>query len=151
MPDSLVFFFALILIVGLVALLSFSRFRPLNDPKTIARLSKKPFGPLLAAQVADRLATGNSMRYSHKDYCGQGLLYRDGCYVIAEFADGEPFAAAVGTWTDKDSFVAFLASQSDFSCSGTDSTSTLFHTTEPHYVNNQRISGKRLQEFASGA
>ena len=52
----------------------------------------------------------------------------------------------------RESFVAFFARQSDYSCSGWDEGEPMFFTTDSWYRNNQRLTRAVLERYlATGA
>jgi hypothetical protein len=118
-------------------------------PEETSRLSRTPFGPSLATAVADALVAQGPLNYSHKDYCGHGLVFEGGSFHVAEFNDGE-VGKRIASWADEASFVEFLSAQSDYTCSGADQTSTVFAEGDQWRINNQRIDGDRLRAFAHG-
>lgn len=115
------------------------------------------YGKELAMAVADRMQRGDTLSYSHRDYCGTGLRFSDENFIYGEVVDGElPSEAELLSWTtrpseierlvfsSRTSFVDWLASQSDATLVGTG--------LQPAWlVGNQRITGRRLRSFASGS
>ncbi len=64
-----------------------------SDDETIANLSRFKYGMELACRVANKLkrqCISSGMFYSHRDYCGHGLIYRDGQFILVEVYDGFP-------------------------------------------------------------
>ncbi|SSC68529.1 hypothetical protein [Ciceribacter selenitireducens] len=116
------------------------------------RLSRDPFGQARATALWRKLASGGEgeglIVEFHRDFCGHGLVRRSDRVVLCDVFDGggqtgEPIAA----WNDETDFVAFFAGQSDFSCSGWDAREPVFHTTDPWYRNNQRITGAAIDAW----
>jgi hypothetical protein len=112
-------------------------------------------GETLATKVARQLEAGNILAYNHRDYCGVGLRFADGIYVYGAVYDGYlPTAIEAKDYDSssneerrhfhsRESFVAWLAIQSDVSLSGTElSNSWLWY--------NQRLIIARLTEFVAG-
>lgn len=124
-----------------------------SDDETIANLSRFKYGMELARRVANKLkkqCISGGLFNSHRDYCGHGLIYRDGQFILVEVYDGFPDQSKIlATWDSEDEFVLFLAGLSDFTCSGADATSTLFYTDDLFSLNNQRITAEWLQEYAA--
>ena len=124
-----------------------------SDDETIANLSRVKFGMELAHRVAIKLKTqgiSSGLFYSHRDYCGHGLIYRNGQFILVEVYDGFPDQSEfLATWDSEKEFVRFLAGLSDFTCSGADATSKLFYTNDSFSLNNQRITKDWLQEYAT--
>jgi hypothetical protein len=107
----------------------------------------EPYGVGLANKVADLLERGQAVVYGHSEYCGTGLRYIDGRFVYDEVWEGElaclrhqppGYDRAMSLFTDRPSFVAWLAEQCDQSLSGRD-------RPDPFYWNNQRITRTRLE------
>jgi hypothetical protein len=118
---------------------------------SIGKTSTETYGVELATAVAERLQRGDTLSYSHRDYCGTGLRFIDDNFIYGKVVDGLlPSEAELLTWTDKpsnmermvfssrSSFIAWLAEQSDTTLAGNDIRPT------------QRITGRRLRSFASG-
>ena len=93
------------------------------------------YGMALAEKVADALLF-NSIGYSHRDYCGMGLEYRNGTYYYGELWDGYMMKPTL-QWSSKQSFVQWLAQQSDASCGR-------LEDSDPFYRSNQTINRQRL-------
>lgn len=122
-----------------------------STPERISGLSRAPFTRELAAQVAARLKQGHSLCNCHRDYCGHGLTFHNGRFLLLEVCDGVPEPETndvIADW-DEEGFIDFLASQSDYSCSGADPDTPLFYTARRWGQNNQRITQRRLEEFVS--
>lgn len=97
-----------------------------------------PYGRELAEQVAAALSYG-ALCYSHRDYCGMGLEKNaDGNYIYAAIWDG--WLEPVHTFSTRQAFVQWLASQSDASLSRVNEVDTWVW-------NNQVINRQRLEEF----
>ena len=119
------------------------------------RLSLSAFGPALAQAVWRRLMAcpfGEGLVGEfHRDFCGHGLIRTADGVKLCDIHDGgyntgEPIAS----WGSEESFVAFFAEQSDFSCSGWDASESVFATDDEWYRNNQRLTREKLQAFADG-
>ena len=98
------------------------------------------YGTILAQKVADQLKL-SALTYAHRDYCGMGLEYKDGCYMYGEVQDGVLEVAL--TFEGKNEFVEWLAEQSDASLSRLDEENSWFW-------GNQTVNRGRLEEFVSG-
>ena len=116
------------------------------------RLSREPFGEARATALWRKLASvgeGEGLIVEfHRDFCGLGLLRRSDRVVLCDVFDGgghtgDPIAA----WGDETDFVTFFAGQSDFSCSGWDAREPVFHTADPWYRNNQRITAAAIDAW----
>ncbi len=122
---------------------------PWQQKEVLAQLSKQEYGSKLISVVANKLMNDvapNGLLYSHRDYCGHGLVYHKDCFLLVEVFDGWPIEnKALASWTSKQEFVDFFALQSDYSCSGVEK-NTLFSKGD---INNQRITRERLEEFLS--
>ena len=92
----------------------------------------------LATRVANKLASGKDMTKMHRDYCGIGLNFDRGTYVMGECYDGYPCGASQSSesWRSTDEFVTWLAAQSDHALGN---------------PGNQRITLERLTAFVSGS
>ncbi|MCK0120841.1 hypothetical protein MWU61_09835 [Loktanella sp. F6476L] len=78
----------------------------------------------------------------HRDYCGHGLFFTDGRYVLAESRlDGWP-THVLRSWTDRDAFIDWLAARTDAEMSG--EMGGLFGSPPSLYINNQRLSRSRI-------
>jgi hypothetical protein len=113
-------------------------------------LSTNTFGNELMEKLADLLVENynnphNSHRFgfSHRDYCGHGLIYGPEGFSLVEIWEGGP-AEVLKSWKHKPDFVSFFAEQSDFSCSGFPGCDPLFKAKDEFFENNQRITKKRL-------
>ena len=101
-------------------------------------LQTTAYGVALAEKVAAALQV-KSLGYGHRDYCGMGLEYRNGTYYYGELSDGYMEKPTL-QWSSKQSFVQWLAQQSDASCGRLDDPN-------PFYRGNQTITRQRLMEF----
>lgn len=119
------------------------------------RLDHALFGPALPAQVWDRLMRcpiGEGLIHEfHRDFCGHGLIRTETGVKLCDILDGWHPGEAIAEWTSRETFVAFFAEQSDYSCSGWDETSPVFATQDEWHRNNQRLTRKKLQCFLDGA
>jgi hypothetical protein len=104
-----------------------------------------PYGPELAAAVADLLVAGGVVADAHREYCGTGLCYSADHFIYDDVHDGifqslwsspPELDKALATFPDREAFVAWLASQCDDSLSGRGTDDYL----------NQRITRARLEE-----
>src|SRR4030095_5622855 len=130
---------------------SMSDGQPISRAVEIANLSRRPYGTSVARQVALALKEGRELRDQHRDYCGHGFVFRDGRFQLVEFGDGYAIHKPIAEWATEKEFVAFLAQQSDYGCSGGDPSAPIFHEDDPWLLNNQRITEARLQKFVAGA
>jgi hypothetical protein len=122
---------------------------PWSAPREIARLSRRPIGRKLAEAVARRLQAGGAIFEGHKEYCGHGLFWTKGRFLLTEVLDGGPFEGARHTlWASPEAFVAFLAAQSDYTLAGADPNVPELYAADRFYLNNQRLSRERLRAFA---
>ena len=105
-------------------------------------LSPAPFGPALAAQVAEELARGRELAYGHPAHCGTGLNFRDGHYRYGMVWEGtlEPHQ----TFPSRPDFEAWLAEQSDLSLA-------LLELEQPDLWDNQTVTRARLLALVSPA
>ena len=97
-----------------------------------------PYGAALAGQVAARLDQGAALAYSHRDYCGQGLMRQPGGYAYGGVWDGDLQPDKV--FATRQTFVAWLAAQSDHGLSG-------INSPDPWLWDNQTITRQRLEDF----
>jgi hypothetical protein len=113
---------------------------------------KQLYSQTLAEQVAAALLAGRTLAAYHRDYCGMGLEYRNGCFYYGEVWDGqlrdwntlENREAFVLTFPNQSAFVAWLSAQSDASLSRRE-------MPLPFYWDNQTITQQRLQAFVVDA
>lgn len=105
------------------------------------------YGNALAAKVAKALKDKGPCVNSHRDYCGKGLAFVDGKFLYGSVNDGYLDNVDM-EWVDDKEFVEWLASQSDWSLSGIDSTLPGYEK-EPFGRNNQRITKDRLEDFVA--
>ncbi|MBF9222078.1 hypothetical protein [Hymenobacter ruricola] len=105
-------------------------------------LSPAPYGPALAAQVAEALAQGHWFNYGHPAYCGMGFDLVDGRFRYGRVWEGglEPERVFV----DKNDFTAWLAQQSDLSLA-------LLESEDPLLWHNQTVTRARLLELVGKA
>lgn len=89
---------------------------------------------------------GYTLANSHKEYCGDGLYYQGGNYYWVIVYDGAP-SEVRGFWTRRDLFVEFLAEMSNYSCCGGQYSPKMLKGGGRFYLNNQRITKKRLEKF----
>jgi len=115
----------------------------------LEKLSKEPFGRDLAKKVCKKLKD-NPKKYDlfnhHKEYCGHGIWFTGKYFELCQVYDGIP-GSLICRWDKSDKFTAFLALQSDYSCSGLDKTGKYFYTEDSFMQNNQRITKKRLKDY----
>lgn len=107
------------------------------------------FGSDLMRAVAARLlreGEKGGLREYHKEYCGHGLFHDGQKYCLATLEDGYP-SEVLQTWATTEDFVAFFATQTDYSCSGADETSPIFAADDPWLIGNQRLERTRLDEY----
>ncbi|TDU70879.1 putative metal-dependent HD superfamily phosphohydrolase [Prosthecobacter fusiformis] len=111
----------------------------------------RPFGQELAAAVASLLEAGHQLAEGHRDYCGMGLAVQQGQYRYAEVWDGQMqdlgslqtmSGVQALSFPDKDSFISWLAGQSDHSLSRREMKDAFYH-------GNQTITQRRLIDFVA--
>lgn len=76
--------------------------------------------------------------FSHRDYCGTGLMYVNGTFVYGHVYDGE-IQDSIREFRSEENFLAWLAEQSDESLRGAGE--------DKFFVDNQRITVGRLWGF----
>ena len=108
------------------------------ENRKMPELQTTTYGMALAEKVADGLKY-NSIGYSHRDYCGMGLNYHDGTYNYGELWDGYMMKPSL-QWSSTQSFVQWLAQQSDASCGR-------LEESDQFYWGNQTITRQRLMAF----
>ena len=116
-----------------------------STPEVIEALSHEDVGRELAKKVADKLKKGDALFYSHRDYCGHGLIFSDGNYQLVSVYDG--VSSALEKFNSSKEFINFLARQSDYSLAGADCKEHVFFTESAFELNNQRLTTNRLQNF----
>ena len=117
-----------------------------STPEVIDALSHEEIGKDLAKRIASKLKKGDALFYSHRDYCGHGLVFADGNYQLVSVYDG--VACTLEKFNSSKEFINFLARQSDYSLAGADSKEHVFFTESAFKLNNQRLTANRLQDFA---
>ncbi|WP_046243240.1 hypothetical protein [Hymenobacter terrenus] len=96
------------------------------------------YGPALAEKVAITLSRGQTLGYSHRDYCGMGFDYYQGHFRYGEVWEYE--LKPLRSFARRPEFEAWLANQSDASLARTEEK-------DPFYWDNQTITRQRLEEF----
>lgn len=162
---------ALALILGVLGLVIWSMVRrpkpgePRNaTPEEIGRyarqlrdqLDRRPFGEALARDIWRKLmrteVNEGVICERHRDFCGQGLIRTTSGVKLCDVHDaGQHYGETITQWVDEEAFVAFLAKQSDYSCSGWDKSEATFFTTDSWYRNNQRLTRAVLERFLTSA
>ncbi|MDO7846804.1 hypothetical protein Q5H92_10585 [Hymenobacter sp. M29] len=104
------------------------------------RRDRTPYGAVLAGQVADALVQGQAVAFSHRDYCGMGLRYRNQQFCYGELYDGDFIEEPQQIFASRAAFVQWLAQQSDQSLARTEEP-------DPWYWDNQTITRQRLETF----
>ena len=70
--------------------------------------------------------------------------------MLCDVQDGGAyFGQPIAEWKSEEDFVAFFASQSDFSMSGWDAGEPVFFTDDDWYRNNQRLTRAVLERYLS--
>ena len=107
------------------------------------------YGLDLAMKTAEYLKVHGSIKNNHYGYCGVGFVASDGiiiythfdeflCYTRGEwYVPGGEYEGIIKMFETEDAFVNWLADQSDSSMSGKE-------TNDGWYIDNQRITRKRL-------
>lgn len=108
----------------------------------------RPYGLALAERVAAALQAGSGVYFQHRDYCGMGLWFEEGCFCYDEIYDCGPYpleevkAKAAGrggrVFGNRQDFVTWLAAQSDHSLAGLELKNEWLRQ-------NQRITRERLE------
>jgi hypothetical protein len=97
------------------------------------------FGQELAERVADYLVSRGKIAHDHRDYCGAGLIFRDGAFLYGEVWDGYVESGQKEmSFRDRATFVDWLAGQSDETLCGREAGN-------PFILGNQRITRARLE------
>jgi len=108
---------------------------------------KGKFGKRLVELVAQKLiwGRGRDITYHHRDYCGQGITYRNNKFILANVHDGIfEDNDIIYEWESLESFVNYFKDLTDHRCSGKSKKEKIFNNIEP---GNQNITKKRLIEF----
>lgn len=118
-------------------------------------LSRTLYGEALArdlwAAVMAMPPGEGAILHAHRDYCGHGLIRTEAGIKLCEIQDGgHSTGAPIAEWSDEADFIAFLARQSDYSCSGWDPSEPVFFTTDEWACNNQRLTRENLLRFLDG-
>lgn len=121
-----------------------------RDVRVAPRIDRTAFGTDLMTHVAQRLIQereARGLRENHPEYCGHGLVYRNGRFELVVVCDGHP-TTVLGHWSSEQEFVAFFAPLSDWTCSGSDPTAPLFRANSAWELDNQRLTRSRLESYA---
>ncbi len=102
----------------------------------------KAYGNSLAENVAVALMNGKCICYSHREYCGMGLIYENEVFYYCEVTDGCNFWEQQ-SFQNKKAFVSWLAKQSDYTMSRAEEKDI-----SEFYINNQCLTKDRLRNAA---
>ena len=121
--------------------------------QALASLSKEPIGAELAKKVVGRLvkdADKSGLWFSHRDYCGHGLMYSSGQFHLIEVYDGyADYSRPLHSWDDENAFRAWLGNQSDYSLSGADDSQPELLANSTFDLNNQRLTKQRMVDYVA--
>lgn len=115
-------------------------------PAHLPAPDQTPYGRTLAERVADRLEAGGCVSGRHREFCGMGLWFMEGCYCYDESWDARPPELEAmlrpntrggRVFRARGEFVAWFAAQSDHSLAGFEK-DAWFHQ-------NQTITRERLR------
>lgn len=116
-----------------------------------AELDHTPFGEKLAGKVWRELTwcvDGEGVVHKReRDYRGHSIVHSGEGVALCEIEQGQPEGPAIMTWQDRDSFVTFLARQSDWSCAGWEPAEPVFHLQAPWRYGRQRLTRALLKRF----
>ena len=84
--ETLIFTLPLPIIIGVIAYIPIRR-RRIAAIEAVERV--QPFGGAPAAEIASQLTAGLKIGFSHKEYCGRGLIFWHGHYLHDHIHDGE--------------------------------------------------------------
>lgn len=123
---------------------------PWSKPDVVEKLGKTILGREAAEKLAIKLQfRGALMPKAHKDFCGYGLVYEDGKYLLLSVQDGlREYSSVIYEWKTKEEFISYMEQQSDYSLSGADKNSPLFYTTDSFSLNNQCLTVSVLRGHA---
>lgn len=128
--------------------------RKWSEKATIEKLNRSKIGIELASKVAKKLLKDKGRKgiwYTHRDYCGHGLISIDDNISLVEVHDGDPLdGKALLSWKSESDFISWLARQSDFSLSGADPDEKELFSEDSFGLNNQRLTAERLTEYVKG-
>lgn len=83
----------------------------------LGELSSLEYGQELASQVANKLMAmegeGLGLRHHHRDYCGMGLYYKEGIFILSTVYDGYGPDAVIAEFESYLEFVNWLSSETD--------------------------------------
>jgi hypothetical protein len=121
--------------------------------QALASLSKEPLGADLARRVVERLIKDgdkNGLWFSHRDYCGHGLMYSLGQFHLIEVYDGfADDSRLIRSWSNEESFRVWLGKQSDYSLSGADDSQPELLANTMFELNNQRLTKERMIDYVT--
>lgn len=124
----------------------------LKDRMVYDGLDKQTYGRTLVEAVVQKLqtqaqdtnqgGTETGLYHAHRDYCGVGLYYIQGAFVLGEVNDGMGPYPILARFPNKEVFITWLSSQSD------QSMALITHPSYPaSKFNNQTISRDRLEWY----
>ena len=118
------------------------------ESQRIAALSREPFGKefatLMWVEFQNR-PVDSGFWYSHRDYCGHGMMRTADGVAISYVSDGDSYPMI--EWKDRDSFIDFWSAQSDYGLCGEDPMYPELQASKNFFLNNQRITRARIAEF----
>ena len=104
-------------------------------------------------KVANRLESDrekSGLWFSHRDYCGHGLICIKDEFHLIEVHDGyAEYSDKIKSWNNKNDFCSWLAKQSDYSLSGADKNQSELYTQEAFSLNNQRLTQQRMIDYVA--
>lgn len=120
------------------------------ESQRIAALSREPFGREFATlrwvEFQSRPVDSGFWDH-HRDYCGHGMLRTADGVGIFEVWDFDPVGHPLMEWKDRDSFIDFWSSQSDYGLCGEDPRYPRLQASRDFFLNNQRITRARIAAF----
>ncbi|MCB2377598.1 hypothetical protein LGH70_08390 [Hymenobacter sp. BT635] len=115
-------------------------------------MAPRPYGILLAEQVADALLAGRRLVPHHRDYCGMGLAYEAGTFVYAEVWDGQ--LQGLNTQDQRPPVALFFATRPEFVqwlSRQTDAALSRRELVDSFYWANQTITRQRLLQLVGAS
>lgn len=84
-------------------------------------LNSEHYGNGLSTDVAEKLAKSASQQeglyFSHPDYCGTGIFFQKGTYILSTVYDGYGIDSIIAEFDSKSEFIEWLSNESDQSMS----------------------------------
>lgn len=83
------------------------------------KLKSENYGEKLAIQVAEKLrqSPNRGLYFAHRDYCGIGIFYQNGNFVLSTVSDGYGIDEVIAEFDSQSEFIDWLGKENDQSMS----------------------------------